>query len=77
MSKNLIRKLSRQKTDDSMTRERARQIEDEEMASVEIDNGSVNTEIVTMLADEILRKTEFFKMFKSNIRGQDDLIQQS
>lgn len=27
-----------------------------------------------MIADEILRKAEFFKMFKSNVRGKNDLI---
>ena len=34
----------------------------------------MNTEIVTLLAEEILRKTEFFKMYKSTVRGVNDMI---
>ena len=57
-----------------MARERAREIEEQETAGLDIDEDNVNTEIVTLLAEEILRKTEFFKMYKSNVRGVDDMI---
>ena len=77
MSKNLINKLSRQKTDDSMTRERAIEIEQEEVAEINIDQEDVNTEIIAMLADEILRKDEFYKLLKTNVRGVNDLVQDS
>ena len=74
MSKNLIKKLTRQKTDDSMARERALQIEEQQMHDVEIDEEDINTEIIAMLAEEILRKTEFFNMYKSNVRAVKDAI---
>lgn len=74
MSKNLIKKLSRQKTDDSMARGQARELEEQQTAGLDIDEDNVNTEIVTLLADEILQKTEFFKMYKSNVRGVDDIL---
>ena len=44
------------------------------MADVDVDEEDINTEIVAMLAEEILRKTEFFNMYKSNVRGIKDAI---
>ena len=77
MAKNLTKKLRRQGTDDSHVRKRAREIQDENTQHLEIDEDNINTEIIGLLAEEILKKTEFFDLYKGNVRGQKGLIQQS
>ena len=69
MAKNLTKKLRRQGTDDSHVRQRAKEIQWEQTANIEIDEDDINTEIVGLLAEEILQKTEFFDLLKGNVRG--------
>ena len=69
MAKELTKKLRRQGTDDSHVRRRAKEIQHEQTANLEIDQANINTEIVGLLAEEILKKTEFFDLYKGNVRG--------
>lgn len=77
MAKNLTKKLKRQGTDDSYVRQQAHDIAEEQTIALDINENDINTEIVGMLAEEILMKTEFFDLFKGNVRGQVGLVQQS
>ena len=77
MAKNLTKKLKRQGTDDSYVRQQAHDIVEEQTIALDINENDINTEIVGMLAEEILMKTEFFDLFKGNVRGQVGLVQQS
>ena len=74
MAKNLTKKLKRQATDDSHANRRAAEIHHEETHGLDIDEENINTEIVGLLAEEILRKTEFFALYKGNVRGQKGLV---
>ena len=69
MAKDLTKKLRRQGTDDSHARKRANEIREQETADLGIDKDNINTEIVGLLAEEILKKTEFFDLYKGNVRG--------
>ena len=60
MAKNLTKKLKRQGTDDSYVRQQAHDIAEEQTIALDINENDINTEIVGMLAEEILMKTEFF-----------------
>ena len=77
MAKKLTKKLQRQGTDDSNTRKRALEIYKEQTENLNIDDDNINTEIIGLLAEEILRKNEFYDLFKGNVRGQKGLIQES
>ena len=77
MAQNLTKKLRRQGTDDSHAAKKQRQISQEHLDQLELDESNINVEIIGMLAEEILRKTEFFKLFKENVRGQKGTLQKS
>ena len=44
------------------------------MADLNVDEDNINTEIVSFLVEEILKKAEFFDLYKENVRGTNDLI---
>lgn len=77
MAKNLTKKLKRQTTDDSIANHRAQQISQEQTQGLGIDPDNINTEIISLLAEEILQKTEFFSLFKGNVRDHRQMEKQS
>ena len=44
------------------------------MQNLEIDDQNINTEIISMLADDIMKKTDFFAMFKDKDRGKKAIV---
>lgn len=48
---------------------KAAEIQQEQLADTNIDENNINTEIISLLAEEILCKNEFFDLIKSNARG--------
>ena len=64
MAKNLTKKLRRQNTDDSVANKRAFEIQRDQTANLNIDEENINTEIISLLAEEIMSKTDFFDILK-------------
>ena len=72
MARNLTKRLKRQDTSDSHGKQRAEEIFQEKTYNLGIDEFDINTEIIKLMAGEILQKTEFFDMIKkSNLKQQN------
>ena len=77
MAKNLTKQIKRSETSDSHGKRRAYEIAHEETDNLNIDGEDINTEIVELMAGEILRKVEFFDMLKETARGSKELVHDS
>ena len=71
MARNLTKRLRRQETDDSHGKARAEEIFQDKTFNLGIDEFDINTEIIKLMAGEILQKTEFFDMIKLSNQRQE------